>query len=115
VKHFERMFLLEEAWFLWDETLDAEAEGDEFIPSDTFVELDDHKLAKARIVRSPAGEPVMALVLRGYDEASARAAANGFFDGAHELGFLSGEDWCFVTKNIPTRLRSPIKDPGGSK
>lgn len=114
MRHFEKLFLVEEAWFLWDQVLDAEKDGDEFVPSETFVELSDDKHAKARIVRNLHGVPMMVLILRGYDEAHAEAVAKGFFDGEYELAFpaVSG-DLCFTSKKMPGRLRPPVQDPGG--
>lgn len=116
MKHFEQMFLLEEARYLWDQSLAAEEDGDVFVPSETFVELSNHAFAKARIVRpEPGQEPVLALIIRGLDDAAAVVAANGFYEKGFELSFkIRDKEWGFVSKHVPPRLRPPVQDPGGN-
>lgn len=117
MQHFEKLFLLEEAWYLWDQTLDAEKDGDEFFPSETFVELSNNTHAKARIVRPKTGQaPVLVLIIRGGELDKAEAAARGFFEKGYETKFkdASTGDFVFISSSISSRLRPSASQSGGS-
>lgn len=116
MQHHEYLFLLEEAHYLWEQTLAAEADGDEFVASETFVELG--KLsAKARIVRpGPGRDPVLVLLLRRCDNAAADSTAKTFFEKTYAKAGVSADgDHVYVSHHIPPRLRPSVEGQGDNQ
>ena len=113
MRHHEYLFLLEEAHYLWEQTLAAELDGDEFVASETFIKL--AKLeAKARIVRpGPGRDPVLVLVLRGCDNAAAESTARAFFEKTYDkAGVSPSGEHVFVSPHVPPRLRPSVEGTG---
>lgn len=116
MQYYERMYLLEEAWYLWEQTLAAEEEGDVFVARETFTKLSNNTSAKARITRpEPEEPPVLALIVRGDSEDAIVATAWAFFDKGFDFTFKIREgEVGFVAKYVPPKLRPPVQDSGGN-
>jgi hypothetical protein len=106
MRHHEYLFLLEEAHYLWEQALAAEADGDEFVPSESFIPLDKLE-AKARIIRpGPGKEPMLVLLIRGCAPALADSTAKVFFSEAFDKAGISRDgEHIYVSSVIPPRLR----------
>lgn len=106
MRHPEYLFLLEEAHYLWEQALAAEADGDEFVPSESFVPLGKLE-AKARIVRPGHGkDPMLVLLLRKCDNALADSTARAFFEKTYtKAGVSKDKEHVFVSTHIPPRRR----------
>ena len=107
MRHYEYIFLLEEAHYLWEASLAAEADGDTFTPLETFTDLVDGGKAKARIVRFPqVANPLLVLVLKGVSSGAADDIAKVFFPKTFDKAGATCEgEYVFCSSHIPPKLR----------